>query len=324
LVAFEAVARHLSFTKAAAELAITQSAVSHRVRRLEKYFGAQLIQRLNPGLRLTDAGAALLPELASALELLARLGTGFSAHRERRLRVAAGSALCNWWLAGRLSQFMTQHPGISVELVPIENDGSTIPEVDVRILWVGPGEDAPSATQAPLFNEHVFPVCSPSLLPNQQPLKDPQTLSSMTLLHKATHSVGEWSWQSWLDRLGVDIGRRSGGELRFAEMGLVLSAAVDGAGIALSRSLLVHDALRSGRLAPALVGIEPMVSTKQHVARWRKDKADDPDINAFVVWVVAEAATTLKSTNELIRSRSRTENTGIGDAPTLTVASARR
>jgi LysR family glycine cleavage system transcriptional activator len=299
LVAFEAVARHLSFTKAAAELSLTQSAISHRVRRLEKNFGAQLIQRLNPGLKLTDAGATLLPELSAAFDLLARLGV----RRERRLRVAAGSALCNWWLAGRISDFMKQRPGLSVELTPIENESVAIPEVDVRILWVGPGDDAASATQMPLFNEHVFPVCSPKLLPNKLRLQDKQALGSMTLLHKTTSMAGEWSWQIWLDRLGIG-GPRRGGELRFAEMGLVLSAAVDGAGVALSRSLLVHDALRSGRLAIPLTGIEPMVSSKKHVARWRKDRAQDPDIEAFVSWLVKEAAATLADTDKLIRGQT--------------------
>jgi LysR family transcriptional regulator, glycine cleavage system transcriptional activator len=296
LVAFEAVARHLSFTRAAAELSVTQSAVSHRVRRLEKYFGMQLIRRLNPGIVLTDAGAALLPELAATLNVLERLG----GHRERRLRVAAGSALCTWWLAGRLSGFMTQRPGVSVELVPIENDAATIPEVDVRILWVGAGDDAVSATQAPLFNEHIFPVCSPQLLPNKMPLRDHHVLGGMTLLHKATHATGEWSWPVWLERLGVST--RRGSELRFADMGLTLSAAVDGAGVALSRSLLVHDALQSGRLMVAIAGLEPMVSTKKHVARWRKDKVGDPDINAFVAWLVAEAAKTMAATDELSRA----------------------
>src|SRR5688572_26237152 len=87
LVAFDAVARHLSFTKAARELCITQSAVSHRLRRIEKYFGTQLIKRLNPGIKLTTAGLALLPELATALDALARVGEGAGGRHERRLRV---------------------------------------------------------------------------------------------------------------------------------------------------------------------------------------------------------------------------------------------
>lgn len=289
LVAFEAVARHLSFTRAAAELCLTQSAISHRVRRLESHYGTQLLRRLNPGIALTDAGAALMPELVAALDTLARLGGG---GRERRLRVAAGSALCTWWLAGRLASFMAHRPGLSVELIPIENADSPVPEVDVRILWVTAGAgEIHAATQRPLFAEHVFPVASPKLLPQGRPLRDGQALAALPLLHKSTHATGEWSWSLWLDRLGVS--RKRGSELRFTDMGLILSAAVDGAGVALSRSLLVHDALRAGRLAVPLAGVEPMVSTKHHVARWRRARAGDPDIEAFVDWLAAEAEISL-------------------------------
>jgi len=297
LVAFEAVARQRSFTRAAAELSLTQSAVSHRVRRLEKHFGVQLIRRLNPGLALTEAGASLLPQLTATLDGLERLG----GRRERRLRVAAGSALCTWWLAGRLSSFMAHRPGVSIELVPIENDSAPIPEADVRILWVGEGQDAPSATQAPLFNEEVFPVCSPRLLSNKRLSADPNALGKLPLLHKMVHSAGEWSWQVWCERLGVDSKKR-GGELRFADMSLVISAAVDGAGVALVRSLLAHDALRNGRLIVPIAGIEPMRSSKKHVARWRRDKVGDADIDAFVAWLIAEAQTTLAAVGKLVRA----------------------
>src|SRR5689334_4398430 len=119
LVAFEAVARHRSFTRAAAELCLTQSAVSHRVRRLEGYFGMQLIRRLNPGVALTESGAALLPEIMAALDSLVNLSGRASGRRERKLRVAAGGSLCTWWLAGRLSSFMKARPGVSIELIPI-------------------------------------------------------------------------------------------------------------------------------------------------------------------------------------------------------------
>jgi LysR family glycine cleavage system transcriptional activator len=306
LVAFEAVARHLSFTRAAAELCITQSAVSHRVGRLEKHFGTKLIVRINPGIALTQAGAALLPELQATLDSLASLHT----LRERRLRVAAGSALCTWWLAGRMTAFMKQRPGVSVELVPIENDVATIPEVDIRILWVGEGEDAPSATQAPLFNEHVFPVCSPRLLPNKRPLSDARELRSLTLVHKAAHPSGEWSWNVWLDRLGID-GKRRAGELRFADMSLVMSAVVEGSGVALVRSLLAHDALRDGRLVIPTIGVQPMVSTKKHVARWRRGKAGDPDIQAFVDWLVTEAKRTLADVEAML-ARAHTVPTVAG------------
>jgi LysR family glycine cleavage system transcriptional activator len=296
LVAFEAVARHLSFTRAAAELCVTQSAVSHRVRRLEQHFGVQLIQRLNPGLKLTDAGAALLPELTATLDTLSHLGV----RRERRLRVTAGSALCTWWLAGRLSKFMAQRPGIAVELVPVENGGASMPEADVRILWVAPEDAEQSPVQMPLFSEEVFPVCSPRLLPDGLPSRDPHVLAAMPLLHKASQAPGEWSWQTWFDRLGIGLAPRRSDELRFADMGLMLSAAIGGSGVGLARSLLAYDPIKGGRLVVPVAGIEPMISAKRHVARWQRAGIGDPDIGAFVKWLAADAAKTIAATRKRI------------------------
>lgn len=298
LVAFEAVARHASFTRAAAELCLTQSAVSHRVRRLEQHYGMRLIRRLNPGIELTDAGRALLPELAAALDALAKL----DGKSERRLRVTAGSALCTWWLAGRLASFMAQRPGVSVELIALNAPDPSIPDVDVRIRWVTPADEALGANQAALFTEQVFPVCSPRVLPHGQPLRDAQALAGMTLLHKAVHASGEWSWPLWLERLGVEPRKRRGAELRFADMGLILSAAVNGSGVCLARSLLVHDALQDGRLTVALASFEPMASVKKHVARWPPHKAGDADIEAFVHWLVGESQRCLDATSASIRA----------------------
>jgi LysR family transcriptional regulator, glycine cleavage system transcriptional activator len=201
-----------------------------------------------------------------------------------------------------LPQFMVKRPGLSVELTPIDTYASPVPEVDVRILWVAEGEYAPSPTQAPLFCERVFPVCHPRLLAKGQPWRDPQALAQMTLLHKTTMASGEWHWDTWLERLGIDARLRRGGELRFAELGPILSAALEGAGVALARSLLVHDALHSGRLTLPVLGFEPMTSVKKHVARWRRNRVDDPDITAFVGWMVEEAALTLARTDAWLHS----------------------
>lgn len=300
LVAFEAVARLLSFTRAAEELCITQSAVSHRVRRLEQYFGSPLIERLNPGIALTELGGTLLPKVAKALDELAQLDRY---DRQRTLRVVAGQALCTWWLAGRLAKFMQEQPSISIELIPVRNDDASTPEADVRILWVSDGEDTASDTQIPLFNEQVFPVCSPRLLPNG-PLRDTSAIESLPLLHKLTHVTGEWSWDVWLKNLNVKrsiaSNATSDAVLRFADVSLVLSAAVEGSGIALTRSLLAHDALRDKRLVLPMAAITPMRSSKKHVARWRRDNGDNPDVKAFVAWLLRESKLTLAETEKLV------------------------
>lgn len=297
LLAFESVARHLSVTRAADELCITQSAVSHRIRRLEAHFGKRLIDRRGNGIALTEDGLAMLPQLAAALDHLSTL-----AHRDdpRRLRVAAGSALCHWWLAGRLPGFVAQNPGVSIDLVPIDSVHSPIPDVDVRILWVDAHGADPRPRQAPLFVESVFPVCSPSVLREGRPLDLPQRLIELPLLHKTSSAAGEWSWSVWLKHLGVQGGPSGYGMLSFADMGLVMSAAVNGAGVALSRSLLAHDALSSGRLVPALAHTVPLPSTKHHVARWPSSKSADPAVMKLVEWLVEEARTSLAATQRLM------------------------
>jgi LysR family transcriptional regulator, glycine cleavage system transcriptional activator len=303
LVAFEAVARHQSFTRAASELCITQSAVSHRVRRLEKHFGTTLIQRLNPGVRLTDAGEALLADLVQLLNGLEELG----ARRERRLRVAAAGAMCNWWLTRRLPAFMKVRPGLSIELVPIDNVSTPIPHVDVRILWLDDREKGTRSTQTQLATEQMLPVCAPQLLPDRRLPVAASALPAMPLLHKASqgasHGTGEWSWSVWFDHLGLGRYKRRGGELRFTDPGLLLGAAVDGAGVALGRSLLVHDALADGRLVIPIGGFEPIASTRKHVVRWRRAASDDADVQAFVAWLVAQGEATVTATDQMLRAR---------------------
>jgi len=283
LVAFEAVARHLSVTRAAAELCLTQSAVSHRLRRLETHYGQPLLKRLHPGLALTDAGAALLPELGRLLDRLESLG----APPGRTLRVAAASALCHGWLAGRLPAFAAHHPGIAVDLIAVEGDRGPMPQADVRILWLPAPE--PRERQVSLGTELFFPVCSPALLPGRRPLQHPRDLTALPLLHKATSQVGEWSWSAWWKHLSLPSARRAPGELRYTDMGLLMAAATQGAGVALTRSLIAHDALLGGRLLPALPRALAMPSSKVHVARWPSTRDGDRDVLAFAHWLRDEA-----------------------------------
>lgn len=306
LVAFEAVARHLSFTKAADELCITQSAVSHRVRRLEQFLGVRLLHRSNPGLQLTSEGMLLLPQLKSALDGLEQLGR----RRERRLRVAAESGLCSWWLAGRLPRFMAAHPQITLELVPIENERTPIPEVDVRVLWLAAHDEPKVATHLALASEHVFPVCSPVTLKSVAP---GQALAELPLIHKTSHGFDELNWATWLETLEVHRQRTTRGELRLGDMGMLLSAAINGAGVALSRSLLAHDVLAEGRLAIPLSNFEPMISTKRHFLRWRRDRQGDPDIEAFAQWMAAEVQSSVDAVLRRIQTaaaRSRVHVVG--------------
>jgi LysR family transcriptional regulator, glycine cleavage system transcriptional activator len=291
LVAFDAVARHRSFTRAADELGVTQSAISHQIRRLEDFFGVPLLKRLNPGVALTADGAMLHEELAPLLDGLSALEPSMRHNSGRTtLRLGAGSSLAAWWLVRRLRAFRELHPDIEIELVPVESEAALERPLDVRIFWTTEEEARATPLQAPLFRENSFPVCAPSLVPKGEPLENVAALLDLPLIQKGHTPVGEWSWAFWLQKLGLNHAAPRG--LVLGDMGLCLTAAVDGAGIAIGRSLLVADAIADGRLVPALANTPEVLSTKVHVARWSEALVGDRYTQVLVNWLARAAAET--------------------------------
>ncbi|MBN9530141.1 MAG: LysR family transcriptional regulator [Alphaproteobacteria bacterium] len=291
LVAFDAVMRHLSFTRAAAELGITQSAVSHRLAQIERHFGTALFHRLNPGLAPTAAGLALAPALREALDRLADLDRHVRRPSAGRslLRVGVGPALSRWWLVRRLPEFAAAHPEIGLELTTVTSEAAAR-GVDVWLRWLPRGEARRSSVSRPLFGERVFPVCHPRLVAGGR------TLGDLPLLHKGRPEAqgAEWNWATWFDRLGLDRpAAPAPGDLGFDDIDTALSAAAEGAGVALGRSLLVHDALADGRLVRVLPEIFDLASSKVHVAAWRPELIDDAALGRFVAWMVRETARTV-------------------------------
>ena len=293
LVAFDAALRQGSMTSAAAELGMTQSAVSHRVRRLEAFMGASLLNRTATGLTTTPAGAALASGLTGLLDDLGDLRARCRAIlAPASLRVGIAAGLADYWLVRRLPGFTAAHPGQSVELVIAGNDtAARASDVDVRIHWVPVGAVRGASTQRLLFQEKVFPVCRPDLLPGGAIPDDPKALARLPLLHKGVAGSGmEWSWPVWFERLGLEGPPTP--VLRFDSLGTAIAAALQGAGVVLARSLLVHDALAEGRLVRVLPPSWDMVSTKAHVVRWPGALAGDARVERFVAWLVVEAAAT--------------------------------
>ncbi|HWX59570.1 LysR substrate-binding domain-containing protein [Bradyrhizobium sp.] len=291
LIAFDAVVRHRSFTRAADELGVTQSAVSHRVRRLEDFLGVQLLKRLNPGVELSDDGARLQGELATLLDGMASLEPSLRRRAgQQTLRLGAGSSLAAWWLVRRLRTFRALHSEIEIDFVPVESEAAGEPPLDVRILWTTLAESRATSLQASLFRERVFPVCAPSILPRGQPLSDPAALLELPLIQKRHTPSGEWSWASWFQKLGLKRAEPRG--LVLGDMGLCLTAAVEGAGVAIGRSLLVADAISDGRLVPALATAPDVLSTKVHIARWSPDLIGDRNTQVLVSWLAQAAEET--------------------------------
>ncbi|MGK9230555.1 LysR family transcriptional regulator [Inquilinus limosus] len=288
---FDSVARHLSFTKAAAELAVTQSAVSHQIRSLESDLCVRLFKRLNPGIALTEAGEQLAPEVRAALE---RLGAAV-AHVKRCgrggvLRVGAGGAFATGWLVPRLGRFAAAHPEIEVRLsMAMRNPDLEEDELDLAVLSRESDRPLQPDGEAVLFEERIYPVCSPALRPL---LRDPSDLARVTLLHEECDEEpsprSALSWKLWLERLGVaEQPRRSG--IRLSHFTLVLAAALDGVGVALGREQLIRAPLEEGRLIRPF-GPELELRSRRQVVRWRSAPGNESRIAAFRSWLLAESA----------------------------------
>ena len=166
-----------------------------------------------------------------------------------------GSALADYWLLRRLPRFTRAHRRLEVELGIVENElQARAADADVQILWQPIEAARSTSTQRLLFHEQVFPVCAPHLLPGGRLLRDPTGLAELPLVHKGPPGGrgqgAEWSWPVWFGRLGIE--RRPPAGLRCAALGTAIAAALEGAGVVLARSLLVHDALADGRLVRVL------------------------------------------------------------------------
>ena len=288
LRAFEAAARHLSFTKAAGELNVTPAAISHQVKSLEAVLGVTLFRRLTRGLALTDRGRAYLPDLTSALDAMAAatarlLGDEMSG----TITVSCLPSFAMRWLVPRLSAFRDAYPSLDVsvhaawDLVDFRRD-----DVDAAIRY-GRG-DYPGLHSELLLTETIFPVSSPKLLGGPHPLRSPADLRHHTLLHDTMVTTQErwytWApWVEWLDLADIDLGRGP----RFSDSNMLLQAAIDGQGVALGRSGIVAEELADGRLVRPFEIERPADYAYHFVCPL--DAVGRPRIRAFRDWLFAMA-----------------------------------
>ena len=283
LRAFEAAARHLSFTRAASELHVTQTAISHQIRALEERLGVRLFRRLPRGLLLTEEAQRYLPpirdafdQIALATERLTAAGAGAT------LTVSVLPSFATKWLVPRLGRFRAARPDLdlrisaSSQLVDFARD-----DVDVGIR-MGRGT-YPGLRVERLFGESLVPVCSPELLEGAQPLRRPEDLRHHVLLHDEDYA----GWELWLGLAGVEGVDVRRGPI-FTDSGMVVQAAAEGQGVALARRLLAAGDLAAGRL------IQPFdVSIPHDLAYYLvcpEATAEQPKIAAFRAWLMAEAA----------------------------------
>ena len=284
LRAFEAAARHLSFTQAASELNVTQTAISHQIRRLEEELGIRLFIRKNRALALTPQARDYLPGVRAAFNDL-RLATDRLLRKDddNVLTVSTLASLAAKWLLPRLTAFQEAHPGIDVRittstaLVEFRNG-----DVDAAIRY-GRG-NWPGLRAEWLMADEVFPVCSPALLSGKRPLQTAEDLRDHVLLHTSNNSD---DWRQWLTAAGLpsDLSRLPG--ITFDLILMTVQAAIDGIGVAMGRTSYVQDDIAKGRLVvpfnialPADAGFY-LVSPE--------GVAEPPKLKAFRQWLLASA-----------------------------------
>tara|TARA_Y100001934_G_scaffold268005_1_gene349404 strand:- start:11447 stop:12322 length:876 start_codon:yes stop_codon:yes gene_type:complete len=283
--AFEAAARHLSFTRAAEELFVTQAAVSHQVKALEEWLGIDLFIRRNRKLFLTEAGQAYLPPLTGAFDEL-----DVATHRAARidtggvLTVSVLPSFAAKRLVPRIGSFRERHPDIDVlispseDLVQFDRDG-----VDVGIRHGRGGWPGLHAER--FLTEELFPVCSPSLVEGPLPLTNPEHLRNHTLLHN-DDPHGLLDWREWLRTIGVEGVDANRGP-RFRDASHLIQAAIEGQGVALGRTALCAADLAAGRLV-RLFEISLPADHAYYVVMpeaW----VDRPKVQVFKDWLIETA-----------------------------------
>lgn len=285
LRAFAAAGRHLSFQKAAAELAVTPTAISHQIKRLEADLGLRLFKRLTRRLALTEAGQALLPDIAGAFDRLATAVERLKSDSESGvLTISSLPTLTYRWLTPRLHSFRAAHPGytIRVEISERLTDFAREEEVDVAIRnGVGPW---PGLVAHLLFDESYTPLVAPSLLERGRPIAKPIDLLHYTLIRE--HGPDYGMWEDWLAAAGVALPRGTPATILDTSQ-LAVQGALGGLGVAIVNPDLFRDEIESGRLVrPFALRV---ASPRRYFLVYPEGRGERPKVKAFRDWVLAEA-----------------------------------
>lgn len=287
LRSFEASARQLSFTLAADELALTQSAVSRQIQMLESDLGVPLFERRHRALALTDAGKVMQRAVVESLERLrdatARVRT---TPQMRQVAITTSPGFASLWLIPRLAKFTADHPGVDVRVSAtmevLDLDRSRI-DVAVRFCPMAKG------LGQPLFEESVLPVCAPQLVTQgDHPLRSAGDLQHHTLLAVDTPQGMALTadWTPWFEIMGLsDLHMKS--TMRFTQYADAIAAAIAGQGVVIGRMPLLNELLRDGRLVAPFQSLAASRRGYFIVASTRA--AGNPDAQDFMRWLRTEA-----------------------------------
>lgn len=287
LICFEAAARHESYTRAAQELALTQSAVSRQITALEDFLGLALFRRARHGMALTPAGADYARQIArqldgmerDTLDAMARQGQGGA------LQLAAVPTFATHWLIPRLPDFAARHPDVTVHIETRTRPFLFNDTPFDAALYTGTAAQAANwaGTQSiALLDEDVVPVCSPALLAGRQALT-PAAIARMPLLQQSTRPDG---WRQWFDAQRVDAPRARGGP-RYELFTMIASAATHGLGVALMPALMIRGELARGELVIACD--RPLRGQRSYYLVTPAAGEERAALKQFRAWLLAQA-----------------------------------
>ncbi|MGH8849708.1 MAG: transcriptional regulator GcvA [Casimicrobiaceae bacterium] len=290
LKGFEAAARQLSFTRAAEELFLTQSALSRQMQTLEEQIGLALFERRHRELRLTDAGQILQATARTVLEELAQAVAKIRREQTATpLIVSTNQPFASVWLIPRLTRFRARYPTVDVyisadnRIVDLDRE-----RIDLAVRYCTEAMAPPDSVR--LFGERLLPVCSPALAADRtRPLKHPSDLARHVLLHiDDERGRFPWlNWSVWLAANGIDE-ITSAGSLRFNHFDQVIQAALDGQGVGLGRVPLIDSLLAQGKLVAPFRN--RFATTRAYFIVRGTVAALRPEAQAFIDWLIEEAA----------------------------------
>ncbi len=282
LKVFEAAARHLSFTRAAEELFVTQAAVSHQIKSLEEFLGLKLFRRRNRSLLLTEEGQSYFLDIK---DIFTSISDATNKVLERgskgALTISLSPSFAIQWLVPRLSDFNEKHPDIDVRIKAVDLDeGSLTDDVDVAIYY-GRGHWSGLCAHK-LYQEYLVPVCSPTLLTGSKPLRSLDDLQFHTLLHDTSRK----EWKNFVRHYHIGDTNVNQGPI-FSHSTMVLQAAVHGQGIALGNNVLAQPELDAGRLVCPFD--EVLLSNNSFYLVCQENQVEAGRIQIFRDWMLEKA-----------------------------------
>lgn len=287
LFAFEAAARHLSFTRAAAELNVTQPAVSQAVKRIESALGMQLFQREHRALALTEAGERFYDDVSYGLIHIRRSVERLTAQRQdRHVTLSVTTAFANYWMVPRLGAFRENNPDVDLRVQTTNKDVDIASESISLAVRLGDGQWQGYQT-LPLASEEIFAVCSPSYLTQRSKPEAPADLLSHSLIHLEEPFRPRATWSDWFAQNSIFY-TDAGEGLRLNDYALVIQAAIAGEGIAFGWRHIVELLIEQGVLVKALE--ESFRSDQRFFVVWPEAIALSPEATRVRDWLASQAS----------------------------------